>query len=137
MAHSPRLETLARMDELNYTEFNGKRILVSVMAEPTAAPAIEAIDELCVELRKHPDRSVLVLLDVSGGKVIPEVTDHWKACVPVFDKHVQRAGIVGPALIRTIVNVVLIAARLGRYKLGDRVKAFATVAEARDYLVAP
>lgn len=123
------------MDELSYTEYEGKRILVAVMSEPEAVSAVRAIDDLAAELATQPERSVRVLLDVSQGRVIPEATERWKQKLPIFDKHVLRAAVVGPAVIRTIANVVLIASRLSKLKLGDRVKAFGNLADARDYLV--
>jgi hypothetical protein len=123
------------LDELSYTEYEGKKILIAVMSEPEAGPAVKAIDELADELSRHPPLTVRVLLDVSQGRVIPEATEGWKYQLPLFDKHVLKAAVVGPAVIRTIVSVVLIASRLAKLKLADRVKAFGSVSEARDFLV--
>ncbi len=123
------------MEEQNYTEYNGKRILVSVMYSTEAEAAMKAIDLLAETVAKEPEQSVLVLLDVRDGKIFDKATARWKHHLPTLDKHVKRGAVVGPAWMRTITSVVLLAARLMKLGIASRAKAFATLEDARDYLV--
>jgi hypothetical protein len=123
------------MQEFDYTEHDGKRILVAVMYMDNAKDAVDAIDQLVALVQKEPEKSVRILLDVTDGKIFDESTARWKEKLPILDKHVLKGAVVGPAWMRTVTSTVLLVARIARLGIASRVKAFATIAEAREFLV--
>jgi hypothetical protein len=120
--------------EFAFTDYKGKKILVAVMYFKELKPAIEAIHELEALVKNEPEKSVRLLLDVSDGKIFDETTALWKEKLPVFDKYVRRGAVVGPTWMRIITSTVLMVARMAKLGIAGRVKAFATIEEAREYL---
>src|SRR5262245_11867020 len=118
------------MKQFDFTEYNGKRILVAVMYFKEVGPALEGINELMALLQKEPERSVRILLDVTDGKIFDETTALWKEKLPVLDKHVLKGAVVGPTWMRIITSTVLMVARMSKLGIAERAKAFATIAEA-------
>ncbi len=125
----------ASVKEFGYSDYEGKRILVAVMHMKELQPALDGIHELVNLVQREPEKSVRILLDVSEGKIFDESTALWKQKLPIFDKHVLKGAVVGPAWMRTITSAVLLVARMAKLGIASRVKAFATIAEARDFLV--
>jgi len=123
------------MEEFDYIDHEGKRILVAVMYMKDAAAAVNAINALVKLIEKEPPMSVRVLLDVTEGKIFDESTARWKEVLPVMDRQVLKGAVVGPAWMRTITSAVLLVARFSKLGIAARVKAFPTVAEATAYLV--
>jgi hypothetical protein len=129
---SPIKESVKQFDTITH---EGKKILISVMYMKEPAEAVQAIDDLAALVIKEPERSVRILLDVTEGKIFDESTARWKEKLPIFDKYVLKGAVVGPAWMRTITSAILMVARIAKLGVASRVKAFGTIAEARDYLV--
>ena len=93
------------MEEFDYTEHEGKRILVAVMYMKEAGEAVRAINALVALLQKEPEQSVRILLDVTEGKIFDESTARWKEVLPIMDKHVLKGAVVGAGLAHSVVSL--------------------------------
>lgn len=124
------------VDTVEILQAHGKRVMLAVNYNHTPETIFAAIDHLAVEMEKEPDRSVRVVLDVTGGSVNYKGTAYWETQLPLYERKVLKAAVVTSGMKRLVTSAIITTARLAGMQFTERVGIFEERQQAIDWVCA-